>query len=286
MPMKLLVQLAMLLPKPIRRRLTDTQVFHRVLKQLTGNKHSHITTPEGQTMAIHPVYHAELTTLGSLANYEPLERQVIGKICRPGMVTYDVGANVGIFACYMSSLVGERGQVIAFEPEANNSACLEATIALNGLRNLRLEKKAVGRVTEKAEFDRRGGAFSGRLVDHGSYKPTSNLSQVDVVCLDDIVHDGSPTPDLIKIDVEGNELLVLEGMRNILKSHPPIVVCEVHSHLGDPAKKVLDLLAHFDYEVFDVEGMAAGKLLPIPSLQGRDWFVACHKSKRDQLIAA
>jgi FkbM family methyltransferase len=186
----------------------------------------------------------------------------------------------------MSTLVGEKGQVIAFEPEPNNSSCLEATIKLNAIQNLRLEKKAVGRITEQAIFDGRGGAFSGRLVDHGKYKTTSNVTQVDVVSLDDLVKLGFPAPDLIKIDVEGNELMVLEGMKNMLGSNPPIVLCEIHSYLGDPSKKVVDLLTQYDYELFEVDSMAAGKLSPITDLKGRDWLIACPRVKRSHLVAA
>ena len=286
MAMKTLAKFAMAIPKPIRRFFVDSNLFQRVLKKTAGNKRTILPTPEGQEMVVHPIYHAQLVAMTSLDQYEPIERKVIGQLCRPGMVAYDVGANVGIFACFMSTLVGEKGRVIAFEPETNNSHCLEATIKLNNLHNMHLEKKAVGRVTEMAQFDGRGGAFSGRLVDHGQYKTTNNVVSMEVVSLDDMVNQGFPPPDLIKIDVEGNELMVLEGMQQIFRTTPPIVLCEIHSYLGDPSKKVVDLLSQYDYEMFEVDSMAAGKLSPITDLKGRDWLIACPRAKRNCLLAA
>lgn len=286
MILKTLAKTATLIPKSMRRALADTRFFHAILHRTVGNRFRFLTTAEGQQMAIHPIYHGQLLTLKSLVDYEPLEREVIGRLCRPGMTAYDVGANVGMFTCYMSHLVGKAGHVIAFEPESNNFNCLEVTIRHNGLSNVQLEKKAVGKATELAQFDRRGGAFSGRLATPGKCRMTANQSTVEVVSLDDLVKLGTPPPDLVKIDVEGNEVMVLEGMQSILQTHRPTVLCEIHTHLGDPSQAVIEILSRFDYEMFGLEGIAAGTPTSIKDLQVRDWFVACPRAKREQLLAA
>jgi len=53
--------------------------------------------------------------------------------------------------------------------------------------------------------------------------------EVDVVAVDELVADGLRAPDVVKIDVEGSELAVLEGMRETIRSHEPVIICELHA---------------------------------------------------------
>jgi hypothetical protein len=68
-----------------------------------------------------------------------------------------------------------------------------------------------------------------KLEDYGEHPGTQEVIDVDLVAIDDLVADGSiKPPTVVKIDVEGAELAVLQGMRHTLAEHRPAVICELH----------------------------------------------------------
>jgi len=269
------------LPPRLRHLLGSTRLARYVLNELLGSRRMVRRTPEGHDLRLHPILHAELLSLADLADYEPELRRTITAVVRPGMMAFDVGANVGIFTSLLSSLVGAEGRVVAFEPEETNAACLDESIRQVPLPNVSLERRAVGRATGSAQFDHRGGAFSGRLVGSGGYAVTRNVTPIEVVSLDDYTAGGGPAPDVVKIDVEGNEMMVLEGMERLLAEHPPILVCEVHAHLGDSPQAVIDHLHRRGYEILDPESVSAGTPRRIRQLESRGWFLARPAARTD-----
>lgn len=77
---------------------------------------------------------------------------------------------------------------------------------------------------------------------------------VACMTLDDYVFQGrGRVPHLVKIDVEGNELRVLEGMKRLLTNHGPIILCEVHRHLKDVVSPILPFLQNCGYSLFPIE---------------------------------
>ena len=246
--------LGSLLPKRIQRLIADFPGVLFLFQRLGRNVYEVLKTPEGYLLELNPLFHANLISKGSLTDYEPEMRKAIELATRPGQCAYDVGANVGVFSYQFASLVGPGGRVYAFEPEPNNSQCLSRSIALNDTSNIVLDTRALGSATKTEMFDRRGGAFSGRLVGTGSsHKPTKNLIQVETTSIDHLVEqEHYLAPDVIKIDVEGNERLVLEGMRNTLERNKPVIICELHGHLGDDVEAVFRLLKEFNYNIYSI----------------------------------
>jgi len=150
---------------------------------------------------------------------------------------------------------------------------------MNGLAQVVLDTRAVSRESGRESFDRRGGAFSGRLVrKNDTYQQTLNLMPVDSVAIDRLIAEESlPAPDIVKIDVEGNEGLVLEGMTQLLQSAAPIILCELHTHLGESSATTADLLLSHGYRIFSVDevlhrGLANAQALT--QLDGVDYIVA------------
>jgi FkbM family methyltransferase len=241
--------LARRLPPTLRRRIADFPGVLVALARLARNRFETIVSPEGIQLSIYPLYHANLMETGSLEGYEPDMRQAIRVLTKPGMVAYDLGANVGVFSILFASLVQSRGLVYAFEPEPNNYTCLRRTIEQNGLGNIVLDTRAVGRESERGVFDRRGGAFSGRLLGKDAkYEASTNLQTVETVSIDALIADeGYRPPAIMKIDIEGNEGLALEGMQRTLRDYSPVLIIELHWHLGDPIERVSELLARNGY---------------------------------------
>jgi hypothetical protein len=127
-------------------------------------------------------------------------------------------------------------------------------------------------------FDRRGGAFSGRAVYEGMPPVSRNLCQKRSVSLDDFVFlHGNRPPDVVKIDVEGNEAAVLKGMAGILEKHPPSLICELHSHLGDDLTPVYSLLTQSGYSLFRLSEWLQGGQRELQSLADTSHIVALKK---------
>lgn len=164
----------------------------------------------------------------ALGNYEPAESEWVSQHLRPGSVFVDVGANFGWFTTLALSRVGSRGHVFAFEPSPVAFAILQR--ALGSYGNVTLINAAAGRepgeitiylpnsgpVHSPSAFDT-GGDFRGQRV------PLTSLDRCEA--LNDV-----PVIDLVKIDVEGSEPDVVEGMKDLIAGgRVRRVLCEFNS---------------------------------------------------------
>jgi FkbM family methyltransferase len=158
---------------------------------------------------------------------------------RPGMVACDVGANIGYMSLYLRSRIGAGGKLFSFEPEPENYAELEANLRRNGLDNCQPIQAAVGSQEGSLTF---ATGLNGYVPEDGAPGIT-----VPVLTLDGVVaKHGLPRVDFVKIDVEGFELDVLTGMKDLLsRPDKPILYIEVHGRgeypRGDP-RRVCELL--------------------------------------------
>lgn len=243
-----------LLPKRIQRTILDFPGVLALLQKISFGKLIEVNTPEGNKLIIDSLFHYTLVQTGDLRDYEPDLRELILKLTKPGMVAYDIGANVGTFSFLFASIVDNDGIVYAFEPEENNFRCLQKAILINSSKNIVIHDLAVGDKETSANFDRRGGAFSGRLVGQGHYNTSSNIKTVETVSLDHLVTKRNyRVPDILKIDVEGNEKMVIDGMCGILEKYAPIVICEIHTHLGELMEDVTEVLSRYGYKVLTIK---------------------------------
>ncbi|MEJ2008217.1 MAG: FkbM family methyltransferase [Acidobacteriota bacterium] len=146
---------------------------------------------------------------------------------KPGMTVVDVGANYGYYSLAAACRVGEKGRVYSFEPNPRTFEILKRNIEVNWLgRIIRPHQLAVldSRKQVKLHVLRRFQAssslFPPELVPE-SDPPADEWRSVEAVPLDEIVQE---KVDLIKIDAEGSEPLVLEGMRGILDRSPDLTI--------------------------------------------------------------
>lgn len=135
-----------------------------------------------------------------------------------GSVILDVGANIGVFSVLFSDLVGPRGSVHAFEPEALNFQRLRQ----------RTRKRENISAYPLAVSDRSGPLklykSSSLNVDHRTYDDGSGreAAEVEAIALDDLF--GRRRVDLIKMDIQGFECRALAGMRETLQNNPDAVL--------------------------------------------------------------
>jgi len=137
---------------------------------------------------------------------------------RPGDVVYDIGANWGFFTCLAAALVGETGAVAAFEPGERAFDQLRGNVAHAALWRVILKRCALAQVTGGSVplvLPGWGHADTGAYVS--SSPPSRRTEDVPTLALDDFWRQqGCPRLRLIKIDVEGAELQVLRGARQLL----------------------------------------------------------------------
>ncbi len=152
-------------------------------------------------------------------------------------VFVDVGAYIGNYSIPAASIVGERGQVIAFEPDRRNFKKLERNAKINDLNNIDIINKAVSDSNCEVPFNSKNNTMS-RISSGGDFVRTTTLN--DSICSDDI--------KLMKIDVEGHEREVLEGANHILERTNNLIV-EVHQNLGVSKENILSILRKYNFHV-------------------------------------
>lgn len=157
-----------------------------------------------------------------LGSYEYDKQILFSRTIKEGGVVYDIGAHVGFYTLLASALVGPRGKVIAFEPLPRNIRYLKEHLRLNRCDNVLVVEVAVGDESGIASFEEGTNSYTSHLSPKGCFK-------VKIVRLDDLVSSGEiPSPDYMKIDVEGAELLALSGARSILANYHPTIFLATH----------------------------------------------------------
>jgi len=162
------------------------------------------------------------------------------KLVLPGMVCWDIGANVGFYALLFAELVGESGRVFAFEPVPRNIQFLRQHVQVNRYQNVRIVPRALDDVDGESGFDPGSDPSMGHLTAGGPLKVS--CARADTL----LVAGEIEVPDVIKIDVEGAEACVLRGAKHALE-HRPVILLATH---GDYVRRsCIDLLAASGYSI-------------------------------------
>jgi FkbM family methyltransferase len=196
-------------------------------------------------------------TILVLGNWEPEETALFIRVVKPGDTVVDAGANVGYYTVIASRLVGDKGKVYAFEPEPANFALLQKNVRLNGLTNVVLEQKALS--------NRKGilklflaGENKG---DHRIYQPEGESRptvDVEAVRLDEYFKDQERAIDVLKMDTQGAEGMILEGMTGLLEGRTdgPTIFMEFWPYalkgMGTDAGDLLKKLQSHHYKLYDI----------------------------------
>ena len=200
-----------------------------VLKNIHGYKMFLNIQVEGvsRTLDIHKIH-------------ERLETELIKEVLLPGMVILDVGANIGYYALLEAFLIGTGGLVYALEPFPRNYNLLLKNIHLNDYQDrIKLFRIAAGDETGTAKLYLGPSDNNHCLVknDHlinifqevrGAY---SDSVEVETVILDDFLK-GREKIDFIRMDLEGFECQVIDGLKETLTRDRPDLFFEIHP-IGD-----------------------------------------------------
>ena len=210
------------------------------------------------SMAHIPVSHAHAGLLPS-GLLEVSVQEAMKRLLGEGEVLYDVGANIGFFALAGARQVGPAGAVYAFEPVPDNATAIRESAELNGLANLEVVEKAAGRALGRDRMLLVEDLSWSHLESQGWHPRTRDTLEIEIVAIDELVAEGHlRPPDLVKIDVEGAEIDVLEGMRRTIEEYRPAIVCELH----DTAAAFIETMEGMGYTASNLE--AKQSLLEAP----------------------
>lgn len=144
--------------------------------------------------------------------YEGREIELLCSLIRPGDCVLDVGANIGLYTLAISRAVGSNGHVISVEPDPDNRALLRKNLRTNSCDNVTVIEEALGDQCKLVKLyqrqDNRGALSTADVFDVGE----SNAIAIPMRRADDVFAQTGLSPRVAKIDVEGQEPLVIAGM--------------------------------------------------------------------------
>lgn len=177
-----------------------------------------------------------------LGNYSDTELDKLSEWCAGSKVFADVGANIGLLSLALAE-AHPTLQIYAFEPDPTIAATLQANLDLNpALRpRVHLVQAAASDAATTLTFHSTLGTENegmGRVVSASEPPPRSAIP-VPALRLDDFFRQLGTPPDVVKIDVEGHELAVLEGMAGLYElGYPKAILLEVHALYFPPAERL------------------------------------------------
>jgi FkbM family methyltransferase len=194
---------------------------------------------------------------------ERLTRHFI-ELLRAGDGVIDVGANVGYYTMVAAKLVGSTGCVHAFEASPRIFPWLRANAELNPTANIQVHSQAVTDRCGEVEFYTARAEKTGFSSIRNLGERADHVTVVPTVSLDSIL-DELPQIRLVKIDVEGAELLVLRGMQQLILRDRPHIIFEIDDcflrELGADARQQCEFLIRLGYDLFRI--VERGDLKPL-----------------------
>lgn len=174
------------------------------------------------------------------------EINLLREAIRPGATVLDIGACFGSHTIPISHFVGPTGKVFAYEPERRNFCCLCGNVASNNLNNVFCYHQAIGggsTVVRVPELNPDTTTNYGGVNLYGDYSQSLTYP-LAMVAID---HLNLIACDLIKIDVEGMEIDVIEGAKGTINDFRPIIYVE---NDGRDPEKLQKALLDMEYEVY------------------------------------
>ena len=183
-----------------------------------------------------------------LGTYEPEQSGLFGQHIRPGDQVLDIGAAVGYYTLLSAKLVGASGRVVSFEPDSTNLQFLRSHVEQNRLEQVTILPIALADETGTARFGGGTGTGTGRLCENG-------VDQVAVRRLDDVAAEMDLRPQHLKIDVEGAEMAVLRGGRQLIEQHKPTIFLSTHEGIVSGIHRhCCELLIEWGYRLAPITG--------------------------------
>ncbi len=156
--------------------------------------------------------------------YEPNQTEIVKKYVHEGDIVIDIGAHVGYYTLLMAQLVGENGKVYSFEPDPVNFQLLKKSVEINGFENVVLIQKAVSNITDKVKlFLGDNDSAINRIYD-AKLGDAKESIDVESIRIDEYFKENDELVNFIKIDSEGSEVKIINGMKQFLSRNQELVM--------------------------------------------------------------
>ena len=194
--------------------------------------------------------------------YEPHVSAALRAQLFPGCVMVDLGAHAGYHSLMAAGFVGDAGRVVSFEPDPASCGLLLRNVHLNGFVNVEVRPFAVAETRGIVRLEGRGSHAT--LVEPCDWPGTASPGTLAMaVTLDEALRE-LPRVDVIKMDIEGAEFRALQGGRDTIIRHHPVIVSELspaglQNVSGRTARAYLETLIDAGYTLSTIE--ASGELL-------------------------
>ncbi len=196
----------------------------------------------------------------------------------PGYHCIDVGANHGYYSLIMSDLIGSTGKLIAVEPTPKLAKLLERTLDLNGFRDRTtvLQQAITNRTGETINLFIPDGYGMNATIFNESSSTGENI-KVQTTTIDDLVRDWSKV-DFIKIDAEGAEEVIWNGMQETISRHKKLtIMMEINCSRYQNPQKFLESIVNSGFMLKYIDFNSEVKNLTIDRClneqQGEDWML-------------
>jgi len=203
-----------------------------------------------------------------LGTYEPELQAALKEFLRPGSTVYDVGANIGYITLMMAHHVGPSGRVFAFEALPANVERIQKNVALNKLPNVTVVSAAVIDKSAPVTFYVHESVGMGKAAGSAGRREQQYKAEISVpgLSLDEFVYgQGNPPPQVVKMDIEGGEVLALPGMQRVLAEARPLMLMELHG--PESSRVAWETLTAAGYKI---HWMRPGYPV-VPSLEAMGW---------------
>lgn len=198
--------------------------------------------------------------------WEPHITKTFKELIKSGDTVLDIGANFGYHTIFMAEYVGKDGKVYAYEPEKNNHALLLRNIKNNNVSDIVIPQKyAILNEDKEVGFTKINWLANEQNMGD-SYIIDNNINKIICKKLDDVDFN---KVNLIKIDVQGCEVLTLKGIEKIIHKYQPYIIIEIEEYtlnrFGHTSKSLLDTVRSFDYTIFYLEYKYPSNHLCVPN---------------------
>jgi len=188
---------------------------------------------------------------------EPGATEYFRRYIKNCKVFFDIGANIGYYTLIAACEMPDKSLIYALEPSRKNMELLKRNILINGYeKKVKLFQLAVSNKKDKIDFfespmSNLNTTYKSELINKKQI-PFKNKYQVDAVTVDGFFADKN-LPDFIKMDIEGAEVEVIDGMREVLSTAKKLTLfIEIHPQLLQNTKLMRDFLIklkNFGFEI-------------------------------------
>jgi len=194
--------------------------------------------------------------------HEPETEKLFEKYFKDSKCFLDIGANVGYFTL-MGKSINPKLKIYSFEPNPNNVERLRKNISLNKFNDVVVSSQCISDVNTEVTFAVPPENESGWGRIENDHLPLDNFKKIttQAVTLDSMLESDyfkNDIPDLLKVDIEGNEMKLINGGIKFLEKFHPVICLELNepclNESNTSSEEIISKLKSLNYECFYISG--------------------------------